>query len=168
MILLIENLDNNGSSEERQIMNNLRDKMKGKQGVESQQQPSKPSEAEMQGWGPKEPPKSFWIKKDDEAKVNQPPPVIIPPKPEDMPKPHMGFWTKQQVMPVKTNEKEKEKERDRDRDDDRDRERDRDRDRERDRYERDRRDYGNKWDRKDDKYDRYEKYDRRRGGGRDR
>ena len=84
----------------------------------------------MEAWGPKEPPKPFWIKKEEE-KQSQPivtnKPIELP-KPEEMPKPHMGFWTKQQVnMTVKPPENksmEKEDERDRDRDrykDDRDR-----------------------------------------------
>lgn len=110
----------------------------------------------MQAWGPKEPPKPFWIKKDDENKVQTPvQPVVAPPKTDEMPKPHMGFWTKQQVnMPAKPVEKEREEDKDRDK------------------YNKDenRREYGNKWDRRDDKYDRYrdDRYDRRRDRGRDR
>lgn len=182
------------------MVNSLRDKMKSKHETEKkqyppppQQQPQKPPppktspDRELQAWGPKEPPKPFWIKKDEENKVLPVTPTIT--KPEDMPKPHMGFWTKQQVNMPKTNEKEREKEKERERDRDRDRDDDRDRDSRdgRDRYEKP---YGNKWDKKPDKwdnksydkydrydkynkYDKYEKYDRyrdsgfdkRRGGG---
>jgi hypothetical protein len=149
-------------------MNSLREKMKVKQELDNNQlqhqmvREMKPddynnTEAELQAWGPKEPPKTFWLKKEEETAkimVQNPPPIT---KPEDMPKPHMGFWTKQQVnMPIKPVEKEKE----RDRDDDRDRDRDR--------YKEDRREsYGNKWDRRDDKYERGyrdDRYDRRRSG----
>ena len=153
---------NNDQVDERQMLNSLRDKMKNKQDMEGKPA-GKPNEP-VETWGSKEPPKNFWIKKDEDNKgIPQPvapvQPVPAAMKPEDMPKPHMGFWTKQQVTPVKQPEKEKEK----DRDDDREREH-------RDRYRDDRREYGNKWDRRDDKYERdyrENRYDRRRGGGRD-
>lgn len=99
-------------------------------------------------WGPKEPPtKSFWIKKDDEknqstAKAPEPSKLHM----DEMPKPHMGFWTKPQlnmsVKPLDSNKFDKP-----------------DEDRDRDRGDRDR-----KYDR-DDKYDRggYDRFDNRRG-----
>ncbi|XP_063976245.1 zinc finger matrin-type protein CG9776-like isoform X2 [Diachasmimorpha longicaudata] len=159
-------MDNHHSQEndDRQLLNSIREKLKAKQEEEMKQKnerrssqeqlvqqiepekvyPPKP-EPPLEAWGPKEPPKPFWIKKDEEKSSKS---TDIP-KSEDLPKPHMGFWTKQQVnMPVKPPEKfEKEEERDRDRyRDDRDR----------------------KYDRRDDKYhSRYDRYDRRRDRDRD-
>lgn len=116
------------------------------------------TEVDMQTWGPKEPPKPFWIKKDEEplkSGAPQPAPVPVAPvkPPEEMPKPHMGFWTKQQVQPLKSD-KEKDDERDNSRSD-------------RDKYKDERREYGGKWDKRDDDYKRSyrdDRYDRRRGG----
>ncbi|XP_011310962.1 zinc finger matrin-type protein CG9776-like isoform X2 [Fopius arisanus] len=158
-------------NDDRQLLNSIRDKLKAKQEEEMKQQnerrssqdqqhkevepektyPTKP-EPPLEAWGPKEPPKPFWIKKDEEKP--QPAKSLDIPKPEEIPKPHMGFWTKQQVnMTVKPPEKsEKEEERDRDRD--------------RDRYRDDR---DRKYERRDDKYhSRYDRYDRRRDRDRDR
>ncbi|XP_050463891.1 zinc finger matrin-type protein CG9776-like isoform X2 [Cataglyphis hispanica] len=159
-------------ADDRQLLNSIRDKLKAKQEEEMktrkvnqektieeeeedlhQESYSKKSE-DLEAWGPKEPPKPFWIKKEEEKQSQQPitnKPIELP-KPEEMPKPHMGFWTKQQVnmtvKPPESKSMDKEDERDRDRDrykDDRDRkyssryerrsrrDRDRDRDRERDR-----------------------------------
>ncbi|XP_058797673.1 zinc finger matrin-type protein CG9776-like isoform X1 [Phymastichus coffea] len=116
------------------------------------------TDGELQAWGPKEPSKPFWIKKDEESKVAPQPVPVAPVKPpEDIPKPHMGFWTKQQVQPVKT---------DKDKDDERDSSRSTDK------YKDDRREYGGKWDKRDDDYKRSYRDDRyrddRRRGGRDR
>ncbi|XP_015109745.1 zinc finger matrin-type protein CG9776 isoform X3 [Diachasma alloeum] len=151
-------------NDDRQLLNSIREKLKAKQEEEMKQKnerrtiqeqptpevepektyPTKP-EPPLEAWGPKEPPKPFWIKKDEEKT----PKSTDIQKSEDMPKPHMGFWTKQQVnMSVKPPEKpEKEEERERDRyRDDRDR----------------------KYDRRDDKYhSRYDRYDRRRDRDRD-
>ncbi|XP_034952505.1 zinc finger matrin-type protein CG9776-like [Chelonus insularis] len=154
-------------NDDRQLLNSIRDKLKAKQEEEmksrrisSDQMQVEPEDDKyahkpdlgVEAWGPKEPPKSFWIKKDEEKQPIATKQVDIP-KPEEMPKPHMGFWTKQQVnMTVKPHEKSSDKEDDRDRD--RDRHKD-DRDR--------------KYDRRDDKYhSRYDNYDRRRGRDRDR
>ncbi|XP_066588069.1 zinc finger matrin-type protein CG9776-like [Prorops nasuta] len=151
-------------SEERQLLNSIRNKIKEKQeeemksmvrrkelenvemvaGHEQNNFNQKPEG--LEAWGPKEPPKPFWIKKEEEKPQTMPNKPIELPKPEEMPKPHMGFWTKQQVnMSVKPPENK-------DKDDDRDGS---------DRYKDDR---DRKYDRREDKYDRYSsRYDRRRG-----
>lgn len=161
--------------DDRQLLNSIRDKLKAKQEEEiksmnnrkqvmektiqeSEHEPQfQKKEDEMAAWAQKDPSKPFWLKKEEE-KLNVPNKPEIP-EPKEIPKPHMGFWTKQQVnMPPKPIEnKPIEKEDDRDRD--------RERDRDRDRYKDDR---DRKYDRRDDKYERYDKYDRRRGRDRDR
>ncbi|KAF7992980.1 hypothetical protein HCN44_005761 [Aphidius gifuensis] len=104
----------------------------------------------IEAWGPKEPPKSFWIKKDDDKTqiINKTTSDI--PKSDDLPKPHMGFWTKQQVnMSAKPQELNKDDERERSRE----------------HY----KDERNKYDRRDDKYhNRYDNYDNRRRRDRER
>lgn len=169
------NSENHGpESDDRQLLNSIRDKLKAKQeeeikamnnrklGIEKsiqeselEQNPYQKKEDELAAWGPKEPPKPFWIKKDEDKNHQQSAKPVEVSEPKEMPKPHMGFWTKQQVnMPPKPESKSSEK--------------DEDRDRERERYKDDR---DRKFDRRDEKYDRYEdkkyeKYDnRRRGGG---
>lgn len=169
-------------NDDRQLLNSIRDKLKAKQEEEMKNnsnrrqsldkapppplppkeeiKPSvqKKSAEGLEAWGPKEPPKSFWIKKDEEKSQTPVTPTksVDLPKPDEMPKPHMGFWTKQQVnMSVKPpDSKPAEKD-------------DEQRERERDRYNKDERD--RKYDRRDEKYERSERYERRRGGsGRDR
>ncbi|KAL2740580.1 zinc finger matrin-type protein CG9776-like [Vespula squamosa] len=161
-------------ADDRQLLNSIRDKLKAKQEEEmksisnrtqsqekmimeeeeeqEQSSFSKKSES-LEAWGPKEPPKPFWIKKEEDKVQPLPSKPIELPKPEEMPKPHMGFWTKQQVnmtlKPSESKSTEKEEERER----------------ERDRYKDDR---DRKYDRREDKYDRYSRYDRRRGRDRDR
>ncbi|XP_008554753.1 zinc finger matrin-type protein CG9776 [Microplitis demolitor] len=163
-------------NDDRQLLNSIRDKLKAKQEEEMKRRGSDvpvteqqegngfadKSEANLEAWGPKEPPKSFWIKKDDEksgqpqSQQQQSKQVDIP-KPDEMPKPHMGFWTKQQVnMTIKPQDKSSS-----DREEDRERDRDRKYDHKEDR--------DRKYDRRDDKYHgRYDSYDRRGRGGRDR
>ncbi|XP_012258005.2 zinc finger matrin-type protein CG9776-like isoform X2 [Athalia rosae] len=171
-------------ADDRQLLNSIRDKLKAKQeeeiksigrdGIRHQSQEKlsyeeihsqnppfpKKEEEDLEAWGPKEPPKSFWIKKEEEKPQSAPSKTVDVPKPEEMPKPHMGFWTKQQVnMAVKPQENKVPEIK----------EEDRDRERDRDRYKDDR---DRKYDRREDKYERYDRYDRNersdRRRGRDR
>lgn len=60
---------------------------------------------ELDAWGPKEPPKSFWIKKDEDKNQSLGNKPLEASKTDEMPKPHMGFWTKQQVsVPLKSGD----------------------------------------------------------------
>ncbi|XP_074113449.1 uncharacterized protein LOC141536665 isoform X2 [Cotesia typhae] len=168
--------------DDRALLNSIRDKLKAKQEEEMKRRPevisvpdgqeikegngfSEKPESTLEAWGPKEPPKPFWIKKDeDKAQPRQDQGKSDIPKLEEIPKPHMGFWTKQQVnMPAKAQEKSLS---DREDDRERDRERDRDQDRDRDRKYDHKDDRDRKYDRRD--HGRYDSYDRRARGGRDR
>ena len=152
---------------DREMVNTLREKLKSKQELEMQAARKQAEHMEHiqehnpyqqnhtvveTGWGAKES-KNFWIKKDEEKLPQQNP---QPTKPEEIPKPHMGFWTKQQVNMKSDKPEPKEDERDKYKDD------------RRDKYEK----YNDKY--REDKYrdDRYrderyrdERYDRRRGRG---